>query len=88
VFPHRKIHKYTWTSSEENTRIQNYHVLIDRRYHSSVLDVRSFRGAECNNDRYLIVAKVRDRLAVSKLPAQKVDTERFHVKKLNDKFVK
>jgi hypothetical protein len=31
----------------------------------------------------LVVAKVRERLAVSKRAAQKIDTERFNVKKLN-----
>jgi uncharacterized FlaG/YvyC family protein len=32
----------------------------------------------------LVVAKVREILAVSKRAAQKVDTERFNVKKLNE----
>jgi hypothetical protein len=41
MFPHRDIHKYTWTSPAGNT-----HNLIDWRRHSSVLDVRSFRGAD------------------------------------------
>jgi hypothetical protein len=36
----------------------------------------------------LVVAKVRERLAVSKRAAQKVDTERFNVKKLNEGDVK
>jgi hypothetical protein len=79
MFPHRKIHKYIWTSLEGNTYNQINHVLIDRTQHSSVLDVRSFKGADCDTDRYLVVAKVRERLAVSKRDAQKVDTERFNV---------
>jgi hypothetical protein len=29
MFPHRKIHKYTWTSPEGNTHNQTGHVLID-----------------------------------------------------------
>jgi hypothetical protein len=82
--PHRNIHKYTWTFPERNTHKQTEHVLIDRRRRSSALDVRSFRGADCDTDRYLVVAKVRDRLAVSKRAARKVDTERFNVKKLNE----
>jgi hypothetical protein len=36
----------------------------------------------------LVVAKVRERLAVSKRAAQKVDTERFNVKKPNEGDVK
>ena len=43
--------------------------LIDRSWHSSVLDVRSFRGADCDTDHYLVVAKVKERLSVSKQTA-------------------
>ena len=46
MFPHRNIHKYTWTSPDCKTHNQINHVLIGRRWHSSVLDARSFRGAE------------------------------------------
>jgi hypothetical protein len=60
MFPHRKIHKYSWTSPEGNTHNLTDHNLIDRRRHSSILDVRSFRGADCDTDHYLVVAKVRE----------------------------
>jgi hypothetical protein len=88
MFPHHKIHKYTWTSPEGNTHNQTDHVLTDRRRHSSILEVRSFRGADCDTDQYLVVAKVKERLAVSKRAAQKIDNERFNVKKLNEGYVK
>jgi hypothetical protein len=45
-------------------------------------------GADCDTDHYLVVAKVRERLAVSKRAAQKIDTERFNVKKLKEGDVK
>ena len=66
MFHHRNTHKYTWTSTDGNTQNQIDHILIDRRRHSNILDVRSFRGADCEADHYLVVAKLRERLAVRK----------------------
>jgi len=49
-----------------------------------VLYVRAFRKADCDSDHYLVVAKVRERLAVSKQAAQKFDSKRFNLGKLNE----
>jgi len=46
MFPHRNIHKYTWTSPDGKTHYQIDHILIDRRRHSRILDIQSFRGAD------------------------------------------
>ena len=61
---------------------------IDRRWQSSVLDVRRFRGADCDTDHYLVMANVRERLTVGKQAAQKFDRQRFNLKKLNEQEVK
>jgi len=65
MFLHRNIHTYTWASPEGKAHNQTYHILIDSRGHSSILDVRSFRNTYCDTDHCLVVAKVRERLTVS-----------------------
>jgi hypothetical protein len=39
IFLHRNIHKYAWASLYGKTHSQTDHILIDRTWHSSVLDV-------------------------------------------------
>jgi len=43
-----------------------------------MLDVQSFRGAYIDTDHCLMVANVRERLALSKQEVQKFDGERFN----------
>jgi hypothetical protein len=65
MFPHRNIHEYTWTSPDGKTNNQIYHILVDRQRHSNMLDVRSCEATDCDTDHYLVVAKVRERVAVN-----------------------
>jgi len=39
-------------------------MLINRGWHSTILDIQSFSGADCDTDHSLVVAKVRERLAL------------------------
>jgi len=66
MFPHQNIHKLTWTSLDGKTHNQIDHLLIDRRWLSSILKVLFFRGADCDTDHYLMGVKVVERLAVNK----------------------
>ena len=58
--------------------------MIDGRWNSSILGVRPCRGADCDTDHYLVVAKVRERLVVSKEAAQRFDVDRFNLRKLSE----
>jgi hypothetical protein len=71
-FPHSYIHK---PSPDGVTHNQIDHVLIVQRRHSNILDVRSFRGADCDTHHYLVVAKLRERISVSKRARQKFGVE-------------
>ena len=60
--------------------------MIGRRWDSTILilHVRSFRGADCYTDHHLVVANVRERLAVSKQASQKFDGEIYNLRKVNE----
>ena len=64
MFPHRSFHIHTWASLDGKTQNQIDHKFIDRSWHSSILDVRSFRRSDCATDPYLVVAKVKGILTV------------------------
>jgi hypothetical protein len=70
-------------SPDGNTHNQIDHILIDRQRHSRGFDVRSFRTADCDTDHSLVVAKVRETLAVNKQGSHRFHMERFNLKKLN-----
>ena len=45
VFPHKKIHKVTWTSPHGRTKNHIDHTMIAKEYRSSVMDTVVRRGA-------------------------------------------
>ena len=82
MFPHRNIHTYSWSSPDGKTHNQIDHILIDRRWDASILDVRSFRGADRDTDHCLVFAEVREILEENN--RHKFDVARFNLKKLRD----
>jgi hypothetical protein len=84
MFLHRSFHEYAWSSPDRKTHNKIDQILIDSKWHSSVLDVRFFRVADCDSDRCPVIASVRKLLAGSGSPAQTFDVERFNLRKLNE----
>ncbi|KAJ4450080.1 hypothetical protein ANN_01487 [Periplaneta americana] len=88
TFPYKDIHKYTWTSPDGLTHNQIDHILIDKRRHTSIVDIRTFRGADCNSDHYLVIGELRERLSVAKQVEQQVNITKFNNLKLKDEEAK
>jgi hypothetical protein len=72
MFSHLHLRKYTWTYADGKIHSQIDQILIDRRWHSSILDVPSFRGAYSDTDHYLVTAKVTKSLPVGKTNSTEV----------------
>jgi hypothetical protein len=54
MLPHHNIHKYICTSPDGKKNNQFDHILIDRRRHSNIPNVQSFRAADCDKDHCVV----------------------------------
>ena len=62
MFRHKNIHLGTWRSPNGSTVNQIDHICYQRRWASSVQDVRAHRGADVGSDHYLVVATLKVKL--------------------------
>ena len=62
IFPHKNIHKLTWKSPDGRTINQINHVIINKKWRRSLLDVKVYRGAHVSSDHYMLFAKIKLKL--------------------------
>jgi hypothetical protein len=55
IFPHKRIHKVTWVSPNQQTENQIDYIIISRTWKKSLLDVRNKRRANIFSDHYLFI---------------------------------
>ncbi len=83
LIQHPRRHLETWYSNDQRTKNQIDYVLVRARWASSVLDCRSYRGADTgsanNSDHVLLRAAVRLRLKANHACQR---SDRFDVSKL------
>ena len=81
MFPHHPRRKYTWLSPDGNTRNQIDYILINSRWQSSIINARTFPGADCGSDHQSLVALLRLRLKNIRKPTDTVT--RFDLENLS-----
>lgn len=59
------------------------HVLIAKRYRSSITDARNYRGADCDTDHFLVICKSHLKLQRASKHFQKAP--KFNIEKIKNK---
>ncbi|CAH8564841.1 unnamed protein product [Schistosoma haematobium] len=88
IFPHKRIHKTTWTSPDHTTQNQIDHICINKTFRRIIEDVRTKRGADIASEHHLLVAKMKLKLkkhwTTGRTISQKFNTAFLHdTNKLN-----
>ena len=74
MFPHKEIHRCTWTSPNDQYHNQIDHVAVRSNFKRSVQDVRAYRGADCASDHNHVIAKTLLKLSRTGRRAVQKDT--------------
>ena len=85
-YPHKDIHKYTWTSPDGRTKNQIDHIAINGKFRRSITDVRAYRGADCASDHNLVICTVK--LKLSKVKRDRAGVKKYDISRLQHRATK
>ena len=57
-YPHRDIHRYTWTQHTRNLKYIIDYVIVRQRTKMLIKDVKAYRGPSCGSDHYMLKANI------------------------------
>ena len=87
IFPHKTVHKQTWISPDTHTKNQIDHFTINKKWRSSLVDLRAYKGSDVNSDHHLLIAKVKLKLRnPDNQPKSKM--KKYDISKLKDVNIK
>ena len=58
IFQHKDIHKNSWSSADDIMRNKIDYVLVNRRRHTSIIDIRIVRVVDCNSHHHLVNIRI------------------------------
>ena len=83
-YRHHARRLWTWKSPGDRCRNQIDFITINKRFRNSVVNVKTYPGADCNSDHVPVVADIRLKL---KRPKKKQYKPKLDIKLLNDRDI-